>query len=375
MLGPDERLWAVSSEAQHCGVQPRQRPDQAKLYCPEILVRPLDLSGCQAEQDALVATAARWELPVEALTWGMLYIDLQSIAQETRTAQPLAVELGQRVRALCGATMQPALGWDSGKFTAHAAAMQTAPGRVRLVAQADEVRFLTPLPVTLLPLPADHLQQLYWLGVRTLGQFAALPAAAVWQRFGAAGRLAHRWAQGKDDRPVCGSGQQSATPITVTIDPSSGLLRPVVEAVMSSLRPALARWAMALVGLRRLRLALDFQVAAEQSMDLTFVEAASQPERVQAALIQTLGAQPWPGQVQAVRWQALETGSLTVCQPTLFDEPSTDLATPDAAADILSGRYGAYLFRSELPKPGHPIAERRGRFDAFPVASQREVNP
>ncbi len=116
--------------------------------------------------------------------------------------RPLAAELGRRLRGRLGVHLQPALGWDSGKFTAHAAAMQVAPGRIRLVDKAEEVRFLAPLPVTLLPLPPLHLQQLHWLGVRTVGQFAALPAAAVWQRFGAAGKLAHRWAQGKDDRPV-----------------------------------------------------------------------------------------------------------------------------------------------------------------------------
>jgi hypothetical protein len=35
-----------------------------------------------------------------------------------------------------------------------------------------------------------------------LGQYAALPPSAVLQQFGKAGRLAQRFAQGKDDRPV-----------------------------------------------------------------------------------------------------------------------------------------------------------------------------
>ena len=40
------------------------------------------------------------------------------------------------------------------------------------------------------------------LGLRTLGQYAALPAAAVGQQFGRAGQLAQRFARGKDDRAV-----------------------------------------------------------------------------------------------------------------------------------------------------------------------------
>jgi hypothetical protein len=65
-----------------------------------------------------------------------------------------------------------------------------------------EREFLRPLPVTLLPLEADVLLRLQFLGLRTLGQYAALPSAAVWQQFGRAGKLAHRCAKGKDDRPI-----------------------------------------------------------------------------------------------------------------------------------------------------------------------------
>src|SRR5690606_17184017 len=212
-------------------------------YCPEVLLRSLDAGASQAEQAAFLAAAAQWELPVEPQEWGVAYVDLHSVGATSTAVRPLAVELGQRVRAAFGDAMQPALGWDSGKFTARAAAVQAAPGRVRLVDKADEARFLDPLPITLLPLPRPHLQQLHWLGVRTLGQFAALPPAAVWQRFGTAGKLAHRWAQGRDDRAVQ-PGVAAVPEVTaVSIDPPSGLLRPVLDGLMATLQPALARWA------------------------------------------------------------------------------------------------------------------------------------
>ena len=328
----------------------------------------LDLAAGQTAQAEVLDVAARWELPVEPMTWGAIYVDLHLVGKNAESVRPLAVELGQRIRSRCGEALQPALGWDSGKFTAHAAAVQVAPGRIRLVDKAEEVRFLAPLPVTLLPLPPLHIQQLHWLGVRTVGQFARLPAAAVWQRFGAAGKLAHRWAQGKDDRPVQANAAGTAAVTTVTLDPPTGQLSQVVGAVMASLQPALAQWAKLLIGLRHLRLTLDFIAAADQSLDLTFVEPASQPARIQAAMVQQLTALTWPGPVQAVRWQALATGELLAQQPSLFDLPDVSPDAPAAAPAALAVRYGAVLWRGQVIEPGHPVAERRSHFHTFVTA-------
>lgn len=278
----------------------------------------------------------------------------------------MALELGRRTRTALGDALQPALGWDSGKFTAHAAATQTTPGRARLVDKADEVRFLAPLSITLLPLPRAHLQQLHWLGIRTLGQFAALPAAAVWQRFGAAGKLAQRWAQGKDERPVQAGVAPIAERASVTLDPPATLLRPVVDALMTALQAPLARWAEALRGLRHLRVTLDFTGDARPMViNVTFVEPASQPGRVQAALVQQLCAQPWPGALQRAHWQALATGELAAHQLSLFDDPLARLAAPDTVAAGLTDRYRASLFYGRLVDPLHPLAERRSHYTSL----------
>ena len=61
--------------------------------------------------------------------------------------------------------------------------------------------FLAPLPVALLrarPALADLPEALERLGVRTLGELAALPPAALADRFGTAGLLAHELASGGD---------------------------------------------------------------------------------------------------------------------------------------------------------------------------------
>jgi DNA polymerase IV len=236
------------------------------------------------------------------------------------------------------------------------------PGRMRLVDKGEEVRFLSPLPVTLLPLPRPHLQQLHWLGVRTLGQFARLPPAAVWQRFGATGKLAQRWAQGRDDRPVRAAVTQAPAPVTVAFDPPAARLQPVVEALMASIGPVLAAQAAGLEGVRRLHVALAFVTGGERACELTFVEPASQPGRVQAALVQQICGVRWLAEVEAARWTLLETGELAAPQLSLFAETPTRLAALSEIAEKLGSRYGALFFQGRIEDGGHPLPERRSRF-------------
>jgi nucleotidyltransferase/DNA polymerase involved in DNA repair len=160
LLGPDERVWAASPQAAECGVQTQMRAERARIACPDLLLRPLDLGGAEAEQNALLAELAElaeWQLPVEPQSWGGAYVDMHAVAKNAAAVQPLAAEVGRRLRKRLGVDLQPTLGWDSGMFTARAAACVAAPGRMRLVDKADEARFLQPLPITLLPLPRPHL--------------------------------------------------------------------------------------------------------------------------------------------------------------------------------------------------------------------------
>ncbi len=69
-------MWAVSPAAQQDGVQAQMRPQQAQIACPDLLLRPLDLDAAEAEQGALLAELAAWQMPVEPLGWGALYVDL-----------------------------------------------------------------------------------------------------------------------------------------------------------------------------------------------------------------------------------------------------------------------------------------------------------
>jgi protein ImuB len=89
--------------------------------------------------------------------------------------------------------------------------------------------FLAPHPVGSLGDPelADLLSR---LGVRTLGEFAALPAAEVGNRFGSTGVLAHRLARGLGPRPLIPRPPTVDLSVSVAFDPSAEQAEPVVFA-------------------------------------------------------------------------------------------------------------------------------------------------
>lgn len=142
---------------------------------------------------------------VESLRPGLCLVRARGPARyyrgEARAAEALAmaaVKLGfVRIRA----------GVADGRFTAEQAlyADEHAPGvsvpspGLRIVAPERTAAFLAPLPIGC-AMDAELAEVLIGLGVRTLGDLAALPEDAVNERFGAAGTAAHRRARGLDPR-------------------------------------------------------------------------------------------------------------------------------------------------------------------------------
>ena len=96
LLGPDERVWAASREARTSGVFTQMRARDAQMRCPDVVLRELDLPACESEQSAFLATLARSELPIEALTWGAAYVDLTAGTDSAERRKCCASKRGAR---------------------------------------------------------------------------------------------------------------------------------------------------------------------------------------------------------------------------------------------------------------------------------------
>lgn len=93
------------------------------------------------------------------------------------------------------------VGVADGPFAAEQAARAAGASLFRIVEPGASAVFIAPLPVALV-VDARTTVLLNRLGVRTLGEFAALPAADVRRRFGAAGAFAHDRAAGREQARV-----------------------------------------------------------------------------------------------------------------------------------------------------------------------------
>jgi protein ImuB len=125
-------------------------------------------------------------------------------------------------------------GAAEGLFAALLAARQADP--VRLVPPGQTVSFLAVQPVTVLGRESAGSESMDLaglfgrLGLRTLGDLAALPAADVASRFGDAGETAHRLARGLDARLLAPRSPPADLSVTQEFDPPETLAEPVVFA-------------------------------------------------------------------------------------------------------------------------------------------------
>lgn len=346
-------------EAVACGVGVGLEARSARIRCPEARLLDVDLDRCRLAFEEYLQVLEQFSPHVEPHGWDAAYVDLGDAVDDRSRAVPICQESGRAVRKALGDSLQPALGWDQGKFTAQTAARCTRPGRLLAVDAAREHSFLGPLPISLLPLPQDALQRLRFLGLRTLGQYAALPVAAVWQQFGRAGKHAHRLARGQDDRPVVPRWQ---SPVLVA---SHDFEIPVTErqrllaAVQRRLEQLLDDLSGGLKACGQVRLALRFEDGSVAERTRTFLFPTADLGAILRALDDLLDRIDWPASAGGLTI-ALERIQDTVMEQLMLfdrDEQRQEMAQVQR---YLCARFGtSRLLRAALVQPNAPLPEWR----------------
>jgi protein ImuB len=169
-------------------------------------------------------------------------------------AAQLAAQLAARAPRARQAPQSPrAKALDAAREPALDAALIVAPG--------ETPAFLAPCPVGSLEDP-ELAGLLPRLGIRTLGGFAALPAAEAGNRFGARGALAHRLARGLDPRPVVPRPPLADLSVSMEFDPPAEQSEPVVfaaKALAEQMHTGLAASGLACVRVQVLLTCADGQ--------------------------------------------------------------------------------------------------------------------
>ncbi|GAA3761602.1 DNA polymerase Y family protein [Micromonospora maritima] len=202
------RVVACSERARAEGIRRGLRRREAQGRCPQLTVVDHDPGRDARAFEPVVAAVEEVVAGVEVVRPGACVTAARGPSRYLGGEEAAAERIVEHVAQSCAVESQ--VGIADGVFAAGLAAREG-----RILPPGGTPEFLAGRPVEALGRPAlaDLLRR---LGVRTLGDFAALPAGDVLARFGFDGALAHRLAAGRDDRPL--AVRQPPVDLTVTAD-------------------------------------------------------------------------------------------------------------------------------------------------------------
>ncbi|MEY9948205.1 DNA polymerase Y family protein [Kitasatospora sp. GAS1066B] len=333
------RVLACSNAARLAGVRRGQRLRLAHRLCPELRLRERDPAGETRCFEPVLVAVESFTPRVEVLRPGLCAIQVKGPAryfggERALVAAVLAALAELRVGEGAEADRDTDWGGPVTPVTAPAAAPEPTAAPAPQAGVADGVfaaalaaragvlvpagrtaEFLAPYPVAALE-DEPLAELLVRLGVPTLGDFARLPAATVADRFGPAGRAAHRLARGRTARPPAGRTAGPDLAVEQRFDPPELLVEPLVfvgRALAERLHEALAG-----AGLACRRVAVEVTCADGSSA---------------ARLWQHEGRLSAPALAERVRWQLQAWQGSGFFAPTAGGFTALRLAPDELVAD------------------------------------------
>ena len=289
----------VSQAAEANGVRGGMALGEALARCPQLVLLPADPVRVAEQWEAALQALEAIGAAVEPARPGLAYFEADGLrALHGTLAATLAAARGAAARGALarGAVAHPVrIGAAPTRFCALACAL-AAPSRRPLVLEGEHARrWLATQPVGLLGYREQTAmlpEPLARLGVRTLGELTRLGRAALSDRFGEAGSLAHRLARGQD-RPLAPRRVQERLEESLEVgDASSGLALGRVLGVL--VRRLLARPQRAGRSLRTVVLSAQLAAGGGWRERVVFRQALADAERIRLALSVRLLALPGP---------------------------------------------------------------------------------
>src|SRR6266853_2074324 len=217
---------------------------------------------------------------------------------------------------------QPALELRPAAFAALAAASVARPGQLLVVRDEEVGRFLTPLPLSLLPLERQRYEELESLGVRKLGQLAGLPGGAVAERLGPDGRRAWSLARGGASARVRGRRPPAEVAESLEFPEAVGNELTLRRALGALVETVLGRPERRDRFVRKVALGARLVGGGSWRRTLTLREPSTEADRIRIALAPRLAELPAP--VLELRLELVELTEATGRQLELLAAGAED---------------------------------------------------
>ena len=333
--GGTQQIGEVSLAAEAFGIHPGMRLGEALSRCPRLTLVPPDPAGVADLWERLLVRLESVGAAVEPERPGLVCFDargllrlhggIEGVLRAARTALRVPARFGvapSRFAAVAAATRARTRRPEIVGGRVGAAGRDGSAGLGGSEARELARAYLAPLPVTLLrarPALAGLPEALERLGVRTLGELAALPAAALADRFGKPGLLAYELARGGDS--------------ALSPRPAGEFLREALELPEAASGIQLERGLGLLIDRllarrerrgRTLRSVVISAKLVEQGgtwrEQVVFREALADPVRMRLALVPHLAQMPAPAEM--LRLAVERFGPLASDQRPLLEDPA-----------------------------------------------------
>ena len=194
-------VCAASYEARPFGVRSAMPTATARRLCPQAIFLPVRMKH-YAQIGQLIRTILLSYTPlVEPLSLDEAFLDVHGCEGLFGPAAEIGRQIKARIRAETG--LVASVGVAPNKFLAKLASDHGKPDGFVVLLPEEVQAFLAPLPISRLwGVGAKGEQRLHALGIRTIGQLAALPEQVLVDRFGDVGRHLWNLAHAQDDRTV-----------------------------------------------------------------------------------------------------------------------------------------------------------------------------
>jgi nucleotidyltransferase/DNA polymerase involved in DNA repair len=330
LLGAQQRVGEVSGAAEACGVAPGMGLGEALARCPELVLLPGEPTRVAEAWEQALRALESIGAAVESARPGLAYFETGGLrglhGSDAATIAAARRVLARPARIAAGPT----------RFCALAGALAVRSRKPLLLEGAGALRWLAARPIGLLGFreeTAAILEPLARLGVRTLGELAKLGPAALSDRFGEPGVLAHRLASGADS-PLRPRRLQERLEESMGLgDASSGAaLGRVLGVLVSRL---LARSERRGRTLRAVVLSARLIAGGSWRERVVFRQALCDPERIWLALSVRLALLPAPAATLALSVER-------------FGPPAAEQDALPYEECASSGRAGAARLREAL---------------------------
>jgi protein ImuB len=348
------RLGEVSGAAEAYGVSRGMLLGEALARCPELVLLPGNPVRVEDIWEKSLGALESIGAAVEPARPGLAFFQTDGLSglhgSDEGTIAAARQALGRPVR----------VGLAPGRFCALAAALAARSRRALVLEGGGARRWLAGRPIELLGYrerTAPLVAPLRRLGVLTLGELAKLGRAAMTDRFGEGGGLAHRLACGEDSplRPRQPHEQLEET-MAVGDAASGAALKRVLGVLVSRL---LARAERRGRTLRAAGLSAQLVSGGSWHERVVFREPISDPERILLALSLRLELLPAPA--AALRLSVEGFGPPQGEQGTLLDQGRgarmARLRESVAQVRAVAGRDAA--LRAVCVDPDSRVPERR----------------